>query len=248
MSSSDLIKKWHLPVKWLTKKILFLSISILFLLPVTLFSQVNENETGGWYMYFWNTTVKESPWGLQGDVQYRNWNIMGDLEQLLLRGGGTYKPKNANVKFTLGYAYILSGKYGPENTTSQESRIYQEALLPQKVGERFHLTHRFRYEQRFVETQDFRTRWRYNFFINIALNKKEIEPGTIYLAFYNELFINGERNIGKGRKVELFDRNRTYAAIGYGLTNGLRVQAGYMQQTTDDLSKGQIQLSLHHKI
>jgi hypothetical protein len=199
-------------------------------------------------MYFWNTTIKESPWGFQGDIQYRNWNIMGDLEQLLLRGGGTYKPKNANVKFTLGYAFIATGVPGAETTTTSESRIYQEALLPQKVGERFHLTHRFRFEQRFVESQDLRTRWRYNLFINIALNKKNIEQGTIYIALYNELFINGERNIGNNRVVEIFDRNRTYGAVGYGLTNKLRVQGGYMQQTTDNWSKGQIQVSLHHKI
>jgi hypothetical protein len=46
--------------------------------------------------------------------------------------------------------------------------------------------------------------------------------------------------------VEVFDRNRTYGAIGFGLTDRLRTQLGYMQQTTDNISKGQLQLSLHH--
>ena len=44
---------------------------------------------GAWYMYFFNTTINESLWGIQGDIQFRNWDMGGDLEQLLLRGGLT---------------------------------------------------------------------------------------------------------------------------------------------------------------
>ncbi len=229
------------------KCLVFLTIIVFNIIPMKLLGQIDEDKLGAWYMYFWNTTIKERPWGFQGDVQYRNWNIMGDLEQLLLRGGGTYKPANAEVKFTLGYAYILSGEYGDGNATSQESRIYQEALLPQKVGRRVYLIHRFRFEQRFVETQDFRTRWRYNIFINIPINKKDLSPGAIYIALYNELFINGQRSIGDGKTVEIFDRNRTYAALGYSLLKGLRIQLGFMEQLTDNWKKGQVQLSVHQK-
>lgn len=210
------------------------------------FAQVDGEKTGAWYMYFWNTQFKESNFGLQGDIQYRNWNLGGDLEQLLLRGGVTYTPDNANVKFTLGYGNITSGEFGESNETSSEHRVYQEALLPQKVGNRFYLTHRFRYEQRWVETQDFRTRYRYNLFLNIPFNKADLSRDAIYLALYNEIFINGERGIGEGRSVEFFDRNRFYSALGYSLRDNLRVQLGYLEQTTNSLSKGQLQLSLHH--
>jgi hypothetical protein len=41
-------------------------------------------------MYFYTTKFKNSQFGIQGDVQYRNWNTLGDLEQLLLRSGVTY--------------------------------------------------------------------------------------------------------------------------------------------------------------
>ena len=68
--------------------------------------QVDESQIGGWYMYFFNTSHEKSKIGFQGDVQYRNWNIAGDLEQLLLRGGVTFKPEKANIKFTLGYGNI----------------------------------------------------------------------------------------------------------------------------------------------
>ena len=117
-----------------------------------------------------------------------------------------------------------------------------------KFGKRFYTNHRFRYEQRFVEDQDFRTRYRYNLFLNIPLNKPELDEKTIYLSFYNELFINGQRQIGNGKTVEFFDRNRTYAAIGYQIKKGLKIQAGFMKQTTNTWGKNQLQLSLHHNL
>lgn len=228
---------------------LFLTlVCVYFFLPSVGNAQVDEDKIGAWYMYFFNTTIKESAWGIQGDIQYRNWNLGGDLEQLLLRGGITYTPKTADIKFTLGYGNITTGTYGSGNVTTLESRIYQEALFPVRFGKRFYTNHRFRFEQRFVENQDFRTRYRYNLFLNVALNKVEMEKNTIYLALYNELFINGQRNIGNGASVEIFDRNRFYAALGYIIKKGLKVQVGIMNQTTDSWNKNQLQLSLHHSI
>jgi len=148
----------------------------------------------------------------------------------------------------LGYGNITTGTFGSDNSTTSESRIYQEALFPVKFGNRFYTNHRFRYEQRFVENQDFRTRYRYNLFLNIPLNKKSMDSKTLYLALYNELFINGQRKIGGNNTVEFFDRNRFYTALGYILKKGLKVQFGIMTQTTNNWSKRQLQFSIHHKI
>jgi hypothetical protein len=230
------------------KSLLVLIISISLFTPKNGNAQINENEMGAWYMYFFNTTFKESPWGIQGDVQFRNWNIAGDLEQLLLRGGVTYKPKKTNIKLTLGYGNVTTGSYGPDKSTSSESRIYQEALFPVQFGNRLYTNHRFRYEQRFVEGQDLRSRYRYNLFLNIALNKTEMDKKTVYLALYNELFINGQRSVGNGNTVEIFDRNRFYVGLGYIIKKGLKIQLGVMNQTTDNWSKNQLQFSFHQKI
>lgn len=221
--------------------------TIFVMSTMQIFSQISEDKTGGWYMYFWNTQFKDSQFGLQGDVQYRNWNVAGDLQQLLIRGAVNYSPENANVKFALGYANITSGMYGDSNDTNMENRIYQEVVLPQKVGNRVYLNHRFRYEQRFIEDQNTRTRYRYNLFVTVPLNNKELKKGTIYLSLYNEIFLNGEKNIGNGSTVEIFAVNRTFGALGYNISDNMRAQLGYMQQTTNNISKGQIQLSLHHK-
>ena len=230
----------------MNKIIVLLVFYIGVLSPFSAQAQNIEDQVGAWYMYFYNTTFKESPWGIQGDLQYRNWNLGGDLEQLLIRSGVTFKPEKAPIKFTLGYGNITSGTFGDDASTSGEHRVYQEALFPVKFG-RVHTNHRFRYEQRFVDNQDFRTRYRYNLFLNIPINKAVFEKNTLYLALYNEIFINGQRPIGSGKYVELFDRNRAYMALGFVIKKGLRVQAGFMNQTTDQLGKNQIQLSLHHK-
>lgn len=223
--------------------ILFVS---LFLFFFSSHAQVEQSQTGAWYMYFFNHQFKDSQFGIQGDLQYRNWNTLGDLEQLLIRTGLTFTPKDSNVLLTLGYANITTGEFGDSNETSGENRIYQEVLFPQKLGNRIYLTHRFRYEQRFVEDQDFRTRYRYNLFMNIPINKSSLDKGAIYTALYNEVFINGQEDIGDNRTVQLFDRNRTYLGIGYVLKPGQRFQLGWMNQKTVAWGKGQLQLSFHH--
>ncbi len=217
------------------------------LLPGRSNSQVDNDQLGAWYMYFFNTSFGDGPWGVQGDVQYRNWNLGSDLEQLLIRGGLTFQPKETSIKFTLGYGNVTTGAFGESKATTQESRIYQEALFPVRFGKRFFTTHRFRYEQRFVEGQDFRTRYRYNLFLNIPINNADMEANTIYLALYNELFINGQRNIGENSSVQIFDRNRFYTALGYVINKGLKVQIGIMNQSTNNWKKNQLQVSLHHK-
>ncbi|XLS28614.1 DUF2490 domain-containing protein [Flavobacteriaceae bacterium M23B6Z8] len=207
----------------------------------------DEDQLGAWYMYFYNVNFKDSNWGFQGDFQYRDWRGLGDREQLLLRSGVTYAPKDSGVKFTFGFANITTGQFGTDiDNPVSENRIYQEALFSNTILKRFLLTHRFRYEQRWVENQDFRTRYRYNIFVNIPFKGTTLAKGTPYFAFYNEIFINGERKIGEGRSVQFFDRNRTYLGLGYALTDKMRFQIGWMEQTTVNWQKGQLQFSIHH--
>jgi len=210
------------------------------------YAQPNEDKLGAWYMFFWTYDFKESPFGLQGDVQHRNWNIAGDLEQLMVRNGLTYRPGSGDIKFTLGFAHVVSGAYGSARSLNDENRIYQEALLPQKVGERFFVTHRFRFEQRKLHDQDVRTRYRYFLSVNTPINQVDLKKGALYVAFYNELFLNGERHIGDGQQVEIFDRNRLYAGLGLSVHDKSRLQLGIMRQTTDLWAKNQLQVGCHH--
>lgn len=218
---------------------------LLLTLPFPARAQVAEDTLGAWYMAFWRVDTLIGRFGLQGDVQFRNWDLGGDLEQLLLRGGITYLPKGFNATFTLGYAHVTSGVPGAARATTAEHRFYQEALLPHHPGGRIFLTHRFRLEERSVQDQDLRTRVRYALFLNIPITGPRMAPKATYFALYNELFVNGERDIGDGRTVEIFDRDRAYAALGRVCGAHVRVQAGAMLQSTASWRKTQLQLSVH---
>lgn len=218
--------------------------TFILLFSVTLAgAQNNNSELGAWYMYFGGLKFEDSPWGIHAEAQYRNHNIIGDLEQLLLRTGLQYHLKDGSGTFTMGYGHITTQNEGTPNNTVYENRIYQEAFLPQFIYS-VNLNHRFRYEQRFIEGQDFRTRFRYALFINIPLTQKRFAPGGIYIPLYNEIFINGEQT----ETVAYFDRNRLYGGLGYVVKNNLRVQVGIMEQTTNNFSKTQLQFSVHHVI
>jgi hypothetical protein len=225
---------------------------LLILFGLTLFifhqskAQENQDKLGSWYMYVFNTSLNDSKWGFQGEIQHRHCNILGDLRQMMWRGGINYKPKNTPLKLVLGYANITTGTQGSSDEIFAENRLYQETSFAVKLGKKIYSNHRFRYELRFVDDHNTRTRYRYSLFINISLQGETIVAKTPYIAFYNELFINGQRNIGMGRTVEFLDRNRLYSAFGYMIREGLKVQFGLMRQTTNLSGKNQLQLSFHH--
>jgi hypothetical protein len=206
-------------------------------------AQIDENELGAWYIYVWSKSQPDERVGFQGDIQHRNWDRGGDLEQLLIRGAVTLQREDSRARYAFGLAHITSGAYGESREKSREKRMYQEMTLPGRIGERIYLTHRLRFEQRWVDGQDFRMRFRYLFGIDFPLNQTTLDPGAVYLSMYNELFVNLNRSIGAGRRVDDFDRNRLYLAIGRSLENNRRVQFGYMHQQTSSIGKGQLQLS-----
>jgi len=158
---------------------------------------VDWNQPGAWYMLFWSTRFDDTAVGLQGDVQHRNWNMGTDLEQLLIRGGLTYDLPGVPVLVTGGIAHITSGAFGDSDETSGERRVYQEALVRQSLGQVVSLRHRYRYEQRWVDGQDFRTRFRYALFGDVALNGRGTGNGAIYLALYNEVSSTASSTSGR---------------------------------------------------
>lgn len=207
----------------------------------------DESNLGSWYMYFGNFRFSETPWAIHGEIQYRNNNILGDLEQLLLRTGVQYNLKSGQVSFLAGYSSITTGFPGESSDKFHENRIYQEVILRQKLG-RVGLMHRYRYEQRWIAESDFRTRFRYAIFVNVPLNKKElIEKGAVYAQLYDEIFINGEKP-DSSSTIQYFDRNRIYLGLGYRTSTKLALQFGIMEQTSNFLSKTQLQFSAFHQL
>jgi len=208
---------------------------------------IDEGQTGAWYMYFFDWEASESQWGVQGDLQYRSWNLANDFAQAIARAAVTYRPKGTKVKVVAGYAHFTSGVPGDSSLRIDENRTYVDINVPQKVGSRVKLRHRFRFEQRWIENLDFRTRWRYALFADIPFNDTAVGKGVWYASLIGELFINGEKDIGQGLEVKRYDRTWLYGALGYGITDKLRFQAGYLHENTNNYDKGYLQFGFSQK-
>ena len=168
-------------------------------------------------------------------MQYRNYNAIGDLEQLLLRTGVGYNLSENNNNLLLGYGYIASENYIPGTDNKNyvgEHRIFQQFITKQQfkgIG----LSHRYRFEQRFIEG-DFRMRFRYFLAFNIPLEKTEEKDSFWYASAYNEIFLNTEAAV--------FDRNRVYAGLGYKLNKNIKLELGYMNQLFEGSNRDQINI------
>ncbi|MBV8328267.1 DUF2490 domain-containing protein [Chryseobacterium sp.] len=213
-----------------------LAFTILGLGSVFAFAQ--KSDLGAWYMYFGNNKIsKKLNW--HNEIQYRNFDAVGDLEQLLIRTGIGYDLTENNNNVLLGYGFILSQPYiNGEKKENVEHRIFQQFITKQKFG-RFNLQHRYRLEERFLE-DDFRMRFRYMLGVNIPITKKDMLPKTIYASVYNEIFLHFNSPV--------FDRNRVYGALGYVINKNMRIEAGYMNQLQENKNRGQIQIGFYNNI
>ena len=212
------------------KMLLFLFLKMAFI------ASCQPSDIGNWFVYFGNQKLKNG-WILHHEFQYRNYNFVGDLQQLVIRTGIGYNLSESNNNLLVGYAYFHSSNYlndSDDKKASNEHRIFQQFITRQNFG-RIFIQHRYRFEQRMLEP-DFRLRFRYFLGINIPLNKKILEKKALYASLYNEIFLN--------TKSPIFDRNRLYGALGYVFGKNIRLEAGYMAQSLESSNRNQCQIIL----
>ena len=203
---------------------------IIILFLINIFSvKSQENNIGNWLIYLGNKELNSSlNW--HHEIQHRNYNILGELEQLLVRTGLGYNV-NENNNILLGYGFIDSRNIAIESNEIlkvNEHRIYQQFISKQAIG-KIKIQHRYRFEQRFIE-DDFKLRYRYFLSLNIPLLKTNKK---YYISAYNEIFINASQE-------NTFDRNRIYGGLGYQLNSNIKLELGYMNQIFNTSSRDQV--------
>ncbi len=198
------------------------SFCIFLLLFLTVKTNAQNSDIGNWFIYLGNQKINNR-FNWHNEVQYRNYNFIGDLEQLLLRTGIGYDLTESNNNVLLGFAYIHSEPYiagTDEKSQTNEFRIFEQFITKSQFG-RVYMTNRYRFEQRFIE-DDFKMRLRYFLSLNVPLNKKLMEKNAFYVSAYNEIFINIDPIV--------FDRDRVYSGFGYCINKNFKVEAGIMTQ------------------
>ncbi|HTN46231.1 MAG TPA: DUF2490 domain-containing protein [Flavipsychrobacter sp.] len=189
---------------------------------------------GNWWVYFGNKQL-DKKWNWSHELQYRNYNVAGDLEQLLVRTGIGYNLSENNNNLLLGYGFIRTEPYiahTDEKTVVNEHRLFQQFITRQSYPHIL-VQHRYRVEERFIES-NFRMRFRYFLSVNVPINNATLAPKTFYLSAYNEIFLNA--------KAPVFDRNRLYGAGGYVINKRFRCELGFMRQMLNTDSRNQLQV------
>lgn len=227
---------------FLTKQ--FFCFGILLFFTYTLsFSQSTTGRTGNWVMFF-NQIRLHDKWSIHSEAQYRSFEINPNTEQLLLRGGINYHINNSAFT-SVGYANITNYAFDKEQLSGvqvSENRIWQQFLMRNNLG-RCLFEHRYRLEQRWIQSKSdtkYLDRMRYLLRVTIPLNKKEVEKNTLFLSFYDELFIH--------LSATPFDRNRLYGALGYQFLPNANIQFGYLAQTVNTTTKHYLQAAVLYNL
>lgn len=197
----------------------------------------SQSRIGNWQQYFNTAKIGNGDIRIQTDIQHRDHNLFGDLDQVILRSGLQYFHRASNLSGLAGYAYFIYQNEGEPNVTITEHRLHQDIDLHHKAG-RIQVRHRYRFEERFVQNTPFAFRLRYATIVNVPINNKKMEPKTLYAAFWNEVFINTQGSA--------FDRDWLYAGLGYKVSDNLGFQIGAMNQFRESGPKAQIILGINH--
>jgi hypothetical protein len=206
---------------------------LLFLLFCSQILFAQKASIGNWIGYMGNQKINNKlNW--HNELQYRNFNFIGDLQQIIFRNGIGYNLTENNNNVLLGYAFVHTQRYLSNGNKQgfNEHRIFQQYITKQKFGN-LYLQHRYRIEERFFKS-DFQLRLRYALGLNIALNNNVINEKTWYTFISNEVMLNSQKPI--------FDRNRLSAGLGYVINKNLKTEIGFMAQTLENTNRNQFQI------
>lgn len=188
-----------------------------FFFYCTIVVSQNNNEIGNWFMYNGSHKITEK-WAIKSMAHFRYYKFAEDFQQEIYRLGANYT-LHKKLNFTLGYSYVttdfISGK---GNNTVFENRIYEDINYSNVIN-KFKLSHRFRFEHRFIRANSVNSdsHW-FRYDLN---GKYPISEKWIIYAF-NEIFFNMDKS-------KRFVQNWTGFGFLHQLNSSLKLNLGYQQ-------------------
>jgi hypothetical protein len=198
-----------------------------------------SDRLGTWFQYFGDNRISDR-FSIHTEVEYWTWETISNPHVLILRPAVNFHLRDGPF-FSLGYTYVKSWPFAEEGIGTKQNHFFQQLILRSPVW-RVRFFHRYRFEERWIrfdetEGTDFSTRLRYMLLLQLPLTRKTIQPNTLFLASYNELFIN------TGGRERAYDQNRVYVALAYQITRNMCFHTGFLWQIFQDRTFRRLQFA-----
>ncbi len=196
-------------------------------------------ETGLWNGLYLKVRLSEKL-GYYGEHHYRLRNSEDNLYDFVGRRRQIYNRAGINILFNpyfeavIGPTLVFNYTPSPGNLEFEkvtlEPRIWHQWLFIMPPMDRVKIYHQFRFEHRWKRDNnvgaefEYTNRYRYKFFAYIPLNKKKIEPQTLFFSPSAEIFLHS----GKSIIYNAFEDFRTYNGFGYVLNPKVTFFVGHM--------------------
>jgi hypothetical protein len=159
-----------------------------------------------------------------------------------------YNEFKGGISYAIAENYTVligGGRYGTGDynyvsakNAFNEKRAWEQLSYTHNLG-RLMFEHRYRVEQRWINSV-FRSRFRYRLNLQLPINHSSIEPGTLYLSAFDEIFL--------GNQQFSWERNRMSAQLGFQFSPSVVLQAGWMNEdnnsVVNDLEKNNLLINI----
>lgn len=176
-----------------------------------------DHSLGNWNSLFLKGKIA-SKFSLMGESHIRSndYNLKYDYYEV--KAGIAYSiTKNLAGLIGAGlYNTYETGEFFETPALQSEFRTWLELSFKQTFSH-FYFDHRARLEQRFIHN-NYKNRLKYRLGLMLPINRLVIDPGCIYIAVSDELFMPQH-----GVVVE---KNRLYGGLGYKLNKNAALQVG----------------------
>jgi Protein of unknown function (DUF2490) len=179
-------------------------------------------------------------WSLFLEPQIRSLAFYDDFHYYEVKGGFTTR-LSKTFSFTSGIGRYDTYREGGNFITpkaNNEIRTWLQLSMNQNL-DRIRFEHRYRAEQRWT-SNGYRNRFRYRLSTTTPLNKEKVEPGTLFLTVWDEIFLTD--------RAPYFERNRFFAGLGYEFSPNFSLQSGFINQfdyrLNDETGRNFLQISL----